>query len=561
MTATTTTTAEAHAAVLAPTEASPLLGDGHSSQNPSYSGQITEDTVERDTTTCQHEPERLGNPEVAKKMHVIFPAIGIGLYLVAVDQLLTVAAYAKIGNELNALNNMSWIATSYFLTLTAFQPLYGKLSDIFGRKECLLFAYAVFGVGCLGCGLARDMAELCISRAVAGIGGGGMNSVVSILISDIVPLRERGVWQGYLNIIFAAGTSTGAPLGGLLADTIGWRWSFLGQAPLCCIAWLAVYFVLDLPRPSQDHWLLKFRRIDFLGAFVLVLAVTSLLFGLDSGSNIGWSELATIVPLCLVPFFFAVFVLIEAKVATHPFAPAHIIFHPALSAGYLANFFGAASQFGVFFFIPLFFQAVQGLSATQSGVLLVPGMVAGVSSSLFGGWVIKRTGRFYGITVVSYGILALSLLPIALSVWLKTTVGETMGNIVNGLGGGCGITTLLIGLLANSSAEDTAVVVACSYLFRSLGSSIGISISSAVMQQTLRSQLAARLPSGGDQAREIEDRVRESLDYIKELPPLLADQVRTSYRLAILGALVPTAVFAVAAFAVTFLVKAKALRK
>ncbi|OAQ70375.1 major facilitator superfamily transporter [Pochonia chlamydosporia 170] len=511
-----TTANDTPTAVLAPTEASPLLGDGHiADQTPNYSGREAEANGPQND---QDEPERMGNPEVAKKMHLIVPAIGIGLYLVAVDQLLTVAAYAKIGNELNALNNMSWIATSYFLTLTAFQPLYGKLSDIFGRKECLLFAYAIFGIGCVGCGLARNMVELCVSRAVAGIGGGGMNAVVSILMS------------------------------------------FLGQAPLCCIAWLAVYFVLDLPRPSHDHWLVKFRRIDFLGAFALVLAVTSLLTGLDFGSNLGWSKLATIIPLSLAPVFFAVFILIEARVASHPFAPAHIIFHPALFAGYLGNFFGTASQFGVFFFVPLFFQAVQGLSATESGMLLVPGMLVGVCASLFGGWVIKRTGKFYAITIISYGFIVLSLLPISLSVLFRSTLGETFGNMVNGFGGGCGITTILIGLLANSNQDDTAVVVACSYLFRSLGSSIGISISSAVMQQTLRSQLAARLPNG-DQAREIEDRVRESLDYIKELPPFLADQVRRSYQLSILAAFAPTLVFGLAAFVVTFWVKEKSLKK
>lgn len=159
----------------------------------------------------------------------------------AIDQLLTVATYAKIGNELNALNSTSWIATSYvsrsdysrrhshvmhkyFLTLTSFQPLYGKLSDIFGRKECLLFAYAVFGIGCLGCGLAQDIVQLCIARGISGIGGGGMNAVVSILLTDLVPLRERGIWQGYMNVIASVGTSVGAPLGGFLAESVGWRW-------------------------------------------------------------------------------------------------------------------------------------------------------------------------------------------------------------------------------------------------------------------------------------------------------------------------------------------------
>lgn len=150
----------------------------------------------------------------------------------AIDQLLAVATYAKIGSELNALNSTSWIATSYFLTLTSFQPLYGKLGDIFGRKPCLLFAYAVFAIGCLGCGLAQDIVQLCIARGLAGIGGGGMNSVVSILMTDLVPLRDRGIWQGYMNIIASVGTSVGAPLGGFLADSVGWRWYCVPAKPL-----------------------------------------------------------------------------------------------------------------------------------------------------------------------------------------------------------------------------------------------------------------------------------------------------------------------------------------
>lgn len=117
----------------------------------------------------------------------------------------------------------------YFLTLTCCQPLYGKLSDIFGRKECLLFAYVIFGLGSLGCGLAQDIWQLIIARAVAGMGGGGINAVTSILLTDVVPLRDRGVWQGYLNIIFGAGTATGAPIGGLVAESLGWRWYVVAQ--------------------------------------------------------------------------------------------------------------------------------------------------------------------------------------------------------------------------------------------------------------------------------------------------------------------------------------------
>jgi len=152
--------------------------------------------------------------EMRSRLTYIFFAVAIGVFLAAADQTIIVSSYGKIGSELDALNKVSWIANAYFLTLTAFQPLYGKLSDIFGRKECLMFAYLVFGLGCLFCGLANNINQLIISRAFAGIGGGGMTTVVSILISDVIPLRERGTWQGYINIVYSSGAAAGAPLGG-----------------------------------------------------------------------------------------------------------------------------------------------------------------------------------------------------------------------------------------------------------------------------------------------------------------------------------------------------------
>ncbi|KAK1640567.1 major facilitator superfamily transporter [Colletotrichum phormii] len=526
-----------------PTETSPLL---RNSDADAANGNGTIDNGgQQNGATSAAAPDadenRDGNPEMAKKMHFLLPAVGIGIYLCAVDQLLTVATYAKIGSELHALNYTSWLATSYYITLTSFQPLYGKLSDIFGRKECLLFAYTIFAIGSLGCGLAQTFTQLCVARAIAGIGGGGMNSVVAILLSDIVPLRDRGVWQGYLNIIFAAGTSTGAPLGGLLADSVGWRWSFTGQVPLCVLAFLAVYFVLDVPRTDHAHWREKVRRIDFLGAATLVAAVVALLVGLDSGSNNGWSSRLTVAALAATPVLFSVFVYVEMRVASHPFAPGHIIFDRSLFACYLANFFGIAGHIASIFFIPLFFQAVQGTSATLAGAAL-------------------RKGRYYTLTVLAYGLMVVAVAPTVAALYFRSSAGVVGGMALLALGGGAGITTTLVALLANAAARDSAVVVACSYLFRSLGSSIGISVCSSVLQQVLRTQLAARL-SDGDEARRVEERVRESLDYIRELPPAVAGEVRSSYQVATLGAMVPMAALLVLAFGSTFFIKEKALGK
>ncbi|KUI62644.1 Vacuolar membrane amino acid uptake transporter fnx2 [Cytospora mali] len=558
------------------TEGSPLLGGANPGPAVASNGTFTgASTPGSGSTTAvdtedgiigeeeeEEEVVREGIPEMAKRMHILLPAIGIGVFLCALDQLLAVATYAKIGSDLHALNSTSWIATAYFLTLTSCQPLYGKLSDIFGRKECLLFSYVVFGLGCLGCGLAQDITHLVVSRAVAGIGGGGMNAVVSILLTDIVPLRERGVWQGYMNIIFGMGTATGAPLGGLMAESLGWRWSFIGQVPLVGLAFVTVYFVLHLPERDTSHWREKLARVDFLGAFFLVSAVLSLLVGLDNGSNDGWGETQTIVPLAVSPALFAVFLLVEIKVASHPFAPGHIILEPSLVAGYLCNFFGVLGQMPVLFFLPLLYQAVDGVSAAQAGLLLMPSSIFGVSASLGSGFIMRRTGHYYWINVAGWGLLLLSIVPMVLfsGGWINSKVGTSIALAILATGAGTGITTCLVALLSNASKEDAAVLIACSYLFRSLGSAIGVSVASAILQQVLRSQLAARLGSG-DAAWEIEEHVRESLDYIKELPPATAEIVRRCYQVASMSVFGFQAFPVALAFVAAFFVREKSLGK
>ncbi|KAI2626592.1 MFS general substrate transporter [Hypoxylon sp. NC1633] len=488
-------------------------------------------------------------PKPKPNMAALLPALAIGIFLVAMDQTLTFATYGKMGSDLNALNSTSWISTSYFLTLTAFQPLYGRLSDIFGRRECLLFGYTVFGLGCLGCGLSQDIVQLCVARGVCGIGGGGMNTVVNILVTDLVSLRDRGMWQGYINIIFSIGIASGGPLGGLLADTVGWRWAFAGQFPVAVAAWLAVLLVLDTPRTDHAHWTAKVRRIDFLGAFTLVSAVFALLFGLDNGSNEGWAKTVTIVPLALAPALLALFVLVEVRVASDPFAPGHVILDPPLLAAYMANFCGMAAHLGALFFVPLFFQAALAYSAAVTGVLLTPSTAVALVGSLGGGYLMRRTGKYYWLTVLGYGLVLVSAAPLAAFTGgvVQSSVGVVAGLCILALGTGSSITSSLIAIIANAAPADTAVAIACSYLFRSLGTTLGISIASAVLQQVLRVRLAASLGGDDGRAREIEDGVRQSLDYILGLEPAVARVVRDCYAVAVQFAFVPVALFAVGA--------------
>ncbi|KAJ5895020.1 hypothetical protein N7495_006711 [Penicillium taxi] len=522
-----------------PSETSPLLAPSNGADihhESEESGESVEDQI------------KAPFPDARKQLKFILPAVSIGIFLSAADQTIIMASYGQIGSDLNALNLTSWIATSYFLTLTSFQPLYGKLSDIFGRKHCLLFAYAIFGIGCLCCGLARNINELIAARVFQGIGGGGMTTVVSILMSDIVPLRERGLWQGIINIIWATGSATGAPLGGILADYIGWRWSFLAQFPLCLLAFAAVSFMLKLPEHESAHWKTKLHRIDFLGAIVLVAAVFGLLLGLDRGSNVSWKNPLTTISLGISAFMFVLFILVEVYIAAEPFAPGHIIFNRTFFALYACNFFSFGGWMAAMFYIPLYFQATDGVSATVAGLRLLPSILAGVSGSLFAGFVMKRTGRYFWLTVIGYSLLTSGCFIIFLFSGGMTIslVPMIIGMVMSAFGNGIGVTTTLIGLseilahyfssvkfltflpVSNATSEDQAVVTACSYLFRSLGSVIGLSLSSTVVQQLLRERLRSDL-KGNKDIDSIVNGVRQSLDFIKKLDPDVARIVRSCY--------------------------------
>ncbi|PYH98180.1 MFS multidrug transporter [Aspergillus ellipticus CBS 707.79] len=516
-----------------PTETSPLLGPQSNGPTTGAIPNLGQQDVEAGEAPESQEEQDKDVSNNRNNLRYILPAISIGIFLSAADQTIIMASYGQIGSDLEALNLTSWIATSYFLTLTSFQPLYGKLSDIFGRKGCLLFAYAIFGVGCLFCGVAQNIHQLIAARVFQGIGGGGMTTVVSILMSDIVPLRDRGVWQGVINIIYATGSGTGAPLGGILADYIGWRWAFIAQVPFCILAFIAVSVMLDLPTKSDSHWKTKLRRIDFPGAIVLVGAVFGFLLGLDRGSNVSWTMPTTIISLSVSAALFALFIVVEVFYASEPFAPGHIIFNRTFFAAYACNFFSFGGWLAGLFYIPLYFQAVDGVSATIAGVRLLPSIFAGVSGSLFAGYIMKWTGKFYWLTVLAYTGLTVGLTAIFLASGgvTQNTLFMVLGMVVCAFGNGIGVTSTLISLISNSTQEDQAVVTACSYLFRSLGSVIGLSLSSTVVQQILRDRLHYALRDSKD-IDQIVEGVRQSLDFIKTLDPAVAKVVRSCYEYA-----------------------------
>lgn len=299
---------------------------------------------------------------------------------------------------------------------------------------------------------------------------------------------------------------------------------------MCAAALLSVAFVLKLPKQEPSDWKTKMRRIDFLGAFVLVAAIFLLVLGLDRGSNDSWSAPLTITSLCISFLLIFLFIIVELKLAVEPFAPGRIILKRSLVACYLCNFFAFGGWMTVLFYIPLFYQAVDGFSATQAGVRLLPNVIAAVSGSLSGGLLMQRTGKYYWLTVLAYSIATLGTLLIILCTGLvvNNTYGISIGLVLGGFCLGIGTTTTLIGLIANAAPEDQAIATACSYLFRSLGSVVILSLSASVVQQSLRAQLREHLNSVRH-AEEIVKRVRESLDYVKTLEPAVREAVQKCF--------------------------------
>lgn len=501
----------------------------HDGNNSSYGG-TTDDSADS-------EADQVANVDALKgefrSYLAYFIPMTIGIFLAAMDGTIIISSYASIGSELHQLQNTSWIATAYLLTQTSFQPLLGKLSDIFGRKTCLLTCYAIFALGCLFSGIATSMTQLIAARALAGVGGGGMTALVTMIMSDIVPLRVRGTWQAVLNVVYTTGSAIGAPLGGYLTDTIGWRWAFLLQVPLCVVAFGSVSLTLHLPNVDSTSFSERIRRIDFGGAAVLILAIFFLLFGLDHGGNVSWTDQSTLISLSFFIVFATLFMFIEAAVAIEPFVPKRVVANRSLLASYLTNFFGMATALSQAFLISLFFQAVQRKSVTETSVWLIICIFAGLVGSLTGGIVIQRTGKVYPITVTGNFLLFFGALLVYLSsgVLLISPLGLATGLFFTHSGNGCSVTTTLIAIIANAGKADQALATAASYLFRSLGAVVGISVCTSVVQNALRFWLSRRL--SGNDAEEIIRRVRESLAYLNQLDPSTKEIVIRSYANAI----------------------------
>lgn len=269
------------------------------------------------------------------------------MFLSGFDGTITASIYAVIGSEFNAANTISWLTTSYLITSTAFQPLYGRFSDILGRRKCFFTATVTFLLGCLGCGLAPDVITLNLMRGLTGLGGGGLMTMATIINSDMIPFKERGMYQACQNVLHGFGSICGASLGGLIADKIGWRWCFLCQVPISIFAFVIGHAVIrdgepqktrvgdeeGIVGPNSSTW----KQIDLSGATLLVLGLSAQLAALSmGGNNYPWSDIRVTTSLIASVILLGVFIITEMRTGAVPVMPMAML-HGSLAISNLVS--------------------------------------------------------------------------------------------------------------------------------------------------------------------------------------------------------------------------------
>ena len=387
----------------------------------------------------------------------------------------------------------------------------GKLTDIYGRRTGLILSNIFFGVGTLICGLAKDQWVIILGRVIAGIGGGGLTAISTFVASDLVPTRQRGVYQGLGNICYGVGSSLGGVFGGSMNDLWGWRSAFHFQVPFIAFSTILVAFTVKIPVKVTDKS--RIKRVDFLGAITLVFALVLLLLGLNSGGNtVPWTHPLVLTTLPLSVVFLCIFVYIEDRVASEPIIPVRLLLNRTVLSVCLANWFITMSAFGVLYYVPVYFQ-IRGLSPTQAGARLIPNSVGAAISSLVAGVFMRWTGKYYYLNVFIETVLVSAYALIAanfhhdMPAWLPFII-----IFIAGFGYGSMLTITLIALISGVDQSQQAVITSASLAFRSTGSTIGITITSAVFQNVLKSKLWAKFgnePNAEKIIRALRDNFRE----------------------------------------------------
>lgn len=484
----------------------------------------------------------------------VFSALMLGMLLASLDQTVVATALPTIVGDLGGLDHLSWVITAYLLTSTAAVPLYGKLSDIYGRKLLFQIAISVFLVGSVLSGAAGSMTQLILFRGIQGIGAGGIISMAMAIIGDVLPPRDRGRYQGYIGGVFAVSSVVGPLMGGLFTDNLTWRWAFYINLPVGAAALVVTSIVLHLPIRKQRH------SIDFLGAALMVAGVTSLLLVASwGGTQYAWDS-ATIIGLAMAGVVLLVLFVLQELMSEEPLLPLRLFRERAVSVGNSVMFIMGLGFFGALAFIPVYLQVVKGVSPTESGLRLIPLMLGLITSSIGSGRWISETGRYRFFPIVGTGMMAVGMVMLSRLQPETGLLESSLYMIVLGVGVGMVSQVLILAIQNSVDYEYLGTATASANFFRSMGAAFGVALTGAIVNNRLAHYLPQHIDretlAGLDQ-----DHLVSSPDQVQALPVPILHGVVQSFSDALDDAFIVAIPAAILAFALTWLLKEIPLRE
>jgi EmrB/QacA subfamily drug resistance transporter len=425
-----------------------------------------------------------------KEIMFVLSGLMVGLLLAALDQTIVSTALKSIVEDFDGLAHYTWVVTAYLLTSTASTPLYGKISDLYGRRPVFQFAIITFLIGSFAAGASTSMEQLIAFRAVQGLGAGGLMSLTFVIIGDIISPRERGKYQGYFGGVWGLSSVAGPLLGGYFSDhaqilgVSGWRWIFYINLPFGIAALILTSIFLHIPKVKREH------SIDYLGALLLVSGVSSLLLGLSVyGPQDGWQNSKTLLTIAAAFVLMLLFIFQESR-AKEPIIPLTLFKNHTFSVTSVMAFIIGAGMFGAIIMLPLYFQIVKGDSATSAGLKLIPFMIGIVTFSIVSGKLITKHGHYkrfpiMGLSLMTVGLFMLSTLTQTTPFWQLAIYG-----IFVGAGLGLSMQTIVIALQNSVEFRDLGVATSANTFFRSIGATMGVALFGTVYA----SRLAHNLP-------------------------------------------------------------------
>ncbi len=500
-----------------------------------------------------------------RQIMVILSGLMLGMFLAALDQTIVSTAMRTIADKLDGQTAQAWVTTAYLLTSTISTPLYGKLSDQYGRKPFFLFAIVVFVVGSMLCGLASSIYELAAFRALQGLGAGGLMSLVFAIVGDLVPPRERARYQAYFTSVFAISSVLGPILGGAFAgrDTIlgidGWRWIFYINVPIGLAALFVVYRNLNLPQRTSEH------RIDFLGAGLLTLGVVPLLLVAEQGREWGWTSSLSLGLIALGLAGLALFIPRQAKMGEEAILPLRVFKSRIFTVSSATSFLVGAAMFGGLTSLPLYLQIVRGKSPTVAGLMLVPLMVGIIASSQTSGRIMSKTGRYKIFPIVGTALMGLAMLLFS-TLKADTALWHAEAYmVVLGMGLGLSMQTLVISVQNALPPRDMGIATSSVTFFRSMGATFGVAAALAILFGSLVGNIqdrarAAKLPP------ELIERFSNLSGFndtsaIRTLPPIIQRVVLDGFADSMHTVFLTVSVLMIPAFVLSFFIREVPLRK